>query len=81
MYFDYGCDDIDYLLKKSKVPNSIQVFSHGKLFTLPTARLDNRIDKTSFVRDAKWKNENIASLKEALIKAIKPIVTDIMAKK
>jgi len=55
MYKDYGCDDIDYLLETSGRPGFIKVDADGKAFYLPLAKFDNRVDKTSFIRDANWK--------------------------
>jgi len=48
---DYGCCDIAWLVEHSDQPNTIRIESHGRVFHLPIARFDNRVDKTSFVRD------------------------------
>ncbi|MBI5345644.1 MAG: hypothetical protein HZB76_00645 [Chlamydiae bacterium] len=70
MYSEYGCDDIDYLLTISDRPNSIKVESHGTVYYLPCARLDNRQDKTTFVRSKDWKKEDIEALHLELEKAV-----------
>ncbi len=46
---DYGCDDIEYLLEQSDTPDAIQIEAHGRTWTLPIARFDNRVDKTTFI--------------------------------
>lgn len=81
MYNDYGLDDFEYLMNNSKITNAVQISAHNRMYTLPVAKLDNRKDKTSFVRDSSWKKENIMRLDEALIKAFKPIVTDNIVQK
>ncbi len=51
MLNDYGCDDMAYLMETSEVPNTITIHAHGKSHHLPIGRFDNRVDKTTFVRD------------------------------
>ena len=51
MLGDYGCDDIDWLMENAAVPGTIRVEAHGRTFDIPIARFDNRVDKTSFLRD------------------------------
>lgn len=51
MINDYGCDDIAYLMETSSVPNTITIEAHGKSYPLPIGRFDNRVDKTTFVRE------------------------------
>ncbi len=51
MLNDYGCDDIDDLLGSSSKPGTIEVRRDGKSHFLPLVRFDNRVDKTSFLRD------------------------------
>jgi hypothetical protein len=51
MLNDYGCDDMAHLIETSSVPNTITIRSDGKDFILPIGRFDNRVDKTTFVRD------------------------------
>jgi hypothetical protein len=68
MLKDYGCDDMEYLISKSDKPNTVRLTAHGKTFHLPVARFDNRVDKTSFVREdrSKWKPEQITALHDGL---------------
>lgn len=55
MLKDYGCDDINHLLKMSGLPGLVRIVSaDGGIYYLPCAKLDNRVDKTSFVRGNKW---------------------------
>ena len=51
MLNDYGCDDIDDLLNSSSQPGTIEVKRGDKSYFLPLVRFDNRVDKTSFLRD------------------------------
>ena len=51
MLKDYGCDDIEYLMEKSDVPGTIVIEKEGVKYHLPIARVDNRVDMTTFVRD------------------------------
>jgi hypothetical protein len=72
MMRDYGCDDMAHLLEKSDKPGSLRVEAHGKVFYVPTARFDNRVDKTSFVRDAqeKWPADAVKALHGGLAEAL-----------
>lgn len=51
MLNDYGCDDIAYLMETAEVPNTITIKAGGKTYNLPIGRFDNRVDKTTFVRE------------------------------
>ncbi|MBI4281834.1 hypothetical protein HY625_03380 [Candidatus Uhrbacteria bacterium] len=64
MLNDYGCDDIGHLLDASDRPNTIRVESGEEIFYLPTARFDNRTDKTLFVRRSRetWTGDEISAL-------------------
>jgi hypothetical protein len=68
MYGDYGCDDIAWLLEHSGRPNAVKVEAHGRVWHLPLGRFDNRVDKTSFVREerAKWAPADVAALHAGL---------------
>jgi len=57
MLKDYGCDDIEYLLKNSDREGFIKVERPERSYYLPIERFDNRKDKTSFVRNKVWKEE------------------------
>jgi hypothetical protein len=65
---DYGCDDIEYLMQQSPHPATIQIEAHGRTWTLPIARFDNREDKTTFLRGdpETWPPEQIQALHEGL---------------
>ena len=56
MLGDYGCDDMEYLVQHSEKKNTLTVCAHGKTYHLPIGIFDNRVDKTSFLREApdKW---------------------------
>ena len=71
MFGDYGCDDMDWLIRHSGRPDTVRIETRGKLFYLPIARLDNRVDKTTFVRADRsaWKPADVAALHSGLQKA------------
>lgn len=71
MLNDYGCDDMEHLLAQSSRPNTISVNIKGKEYYLPVARFDNRVDKTTFVREAPstWRPEQIDELHQGLKEA------------
>ncbi|MDO8582355.1 MAG: hypothetical protein Q7S16_05805 [bacterium] len=77
MLGDYGCDDVEYLIGESDKPNTIRVEKNGGVFYLPTARFDNRSDKTSFVRRPRetWTDDEIAVLHEDLKSAFETLHT------
>jgi len=64
MLNDYGCDDMDWLEANSEIPGTITVTSHGRKFHIPVGRFDNRVDKTSFLREDKklWDAKKIAGI-------------------
>lgn len=72
MMHDYGCDDIDWLIKNSEKPGTITIKSYGKEYHVPIARFDNRVDKTSFIRNdiKEWKDEQIKAVHEGLRAAL-----------
>ena len=69
---DYGCDDIDWLMETSEQPNTIPIDAHGKRYYLPIGRFDNRVDKTTFVREEPetWDPELVAALHSGLKTAL-----------
>lgn len=71
MYCDYGCDDIDYLLKTSPQKNCISITQKGKNYSLPVAYFSNKEDFTSFLRKepSEWKKQEIAQLQKHLDEA------------
>lgn len=72
MMKDYGTDDVEWLLSRSGSPDAIAIEAHGRTWTLPLARFDNRVDRTSFVRKprAEWKPEEIRALHDGLAGAL-----------
>jgi hypothetical protein len=71
MLGDYGCDDMEHLIRGSDRPNTVRVETRGKTYHLPVARFDNRVDKTSFIRDdrASWREEDVKALHAGLAAA------------
>ena len=72
MLNDYGCDDMDWLERSSKEPGAVTVEAHGRSFRLPLARFDNRVDKTSFLREDQlaWKPAQVGAVHEGLREAL-----------
>ncbi|HEY3357333.1 MAG TPA: hypothetical protein VGQ83_29050 [Polyangia bacterium] len=68
MLGDYGCDDMDWLEAHSDQPGTAAIAAHGRTYHLPVGRFDNRVDKTSFIReDAKtWKPADVAAVHAGL---------------
>jgi len=64
MYEEYGRDDIEELLAKAAEPDTLPVEAHGKVFNLPFARFDNRVDLTTFLREppSEWSQEDIQAI-------------------
>ena len=65
---DYGCDDIEHLIGRSSEPDTIQIQAHGRTFTLPICRFDNRQDLTTFLRGdpSAWPADRVRALHEGL---------------
>ena len=71
MLGDYGCDDMDWLLRTSDRPDTVRIESHGSTYHLPVARFDNRVDKTTFVRAERsaWNPADVGALHRGLAEA------------
>ena len=71
MYGDYGVCDMAYQMEQSAKPNTVQGEKEGRTFFLPVGRFDNRVDKTSFIRDdeSTWPPEAVAALQAGLREA------------
>ncbi len=71
MYGDYGVCDMSYLLETSGKPDAVKVERDGKTYFLPVGRFDNRVDKTSFIREepSHWSAEDVAALQEGMREA------------
>ncbi|MBI4822263.1 MAG: hypothetical protein HY791_38745 [Deltaproteobacteria bacterium] len=65
---DYGVDDMDWLESSSEKAGCVTVKAHGRKFHLPIARFDNRVDRTSFLRDdpEKWAPAAVSAVHESL---------------
>ena len=77
MFADYGCDDIDYLLKVTDKKNTVKVEAHSKVYHLPLGRFDNRVDKTTFTHSGEsstWKKADVKVLRVALESAFTSLV-------
>lgn len=76
MLGDYGCDDMGWLIEHSDRPDTVKVETRSKVFHVPVARFDNRVDKTTFVRAdrGEWKPEQIRALHEGLAGALDRLV-------
>ncbi|MGC9069799.1 MAG: hypothetical protein ACP5IO_00625 [Elusimicrobiales bacterium] len=83
MLNDYGCDDIFYLAEKSEMRNTITVDKNKKKYYLPFAYFDNRIDKTSFLRDevSKWPGEKLKEIRDILKSAMDNLYNNLIANK
>ena len=67
---EYGTDDISWLMETSDRPGTVLVETDARLFHLPVVRFDNRIDRTSFLRDdvESWDQAQVAELHQALVR-------------
>ena len=77
MLDEYGCDDIEYLENRSSKPGTIEIKTRNQYFTLPLARFDNRVDKTSFIRDEpeQWSKENVTAIHQGLKQALDHLIS------
>ena len=75
MFGDYGCDDMDWLIRQSDRPDTVRIETRGKTYYLPVARFDNRVDKTTFVRADRsaWKPADVAALQAGLAEAFEKL--------
>lgn len=71
MLGDYGCDDMQYLLDTSEERSTVTVSAHGRTYHVPVGVFDNRIDKTSFLRDTpdRWDASLVTEVTEAIREA------------
>jgi len=72
MLGDYGCDDMEWLIQNSGVPGHVKVEAHGRSFLLKVGRFDNRVDKTSFIRNPKeqWAPADVQAVHQGLKSAL-----------
>lgn len=68
MRHDYGLDDLDWLENQAGVPGTVAARAGRREFAIPLARFDNRVDKTSFLREdkARWPAESVRAIHEGL---------------
>ncbi|MCC6746343.1 MAG: hypothetical protein IT371_01710 [Deltaproteobacteria bacterium] len=76
MLNEYGCDDMEYLLSRASKPGTVEVKKGDRVFHIPLARFDNRVDKTSFVREPReqWPEPAVRALHEGLKEALGRLV-------
>ncbi len=79
MLGEYGLDDMEYLIEQSSLPDTVEI-SRPQLaindagekvyvwrtWNLPVGRFDNRSDLTSFIRNERWGEEEIAAIHAGL---------------
>ncbi len=73
MLGEYGCDDLDWLESQSTQAGTIEIVGpDGKLHRLPVARFDNRVDKTTFIRESPelWPPEAVQAVHSGLQQAL-----------
>jgi hypothetical protein len=68
MMEEYGSCDMHYLIEQSDVPDTVQVEKNGKVFHVPVAAFDNRVDLTTFLRKPveEWTEQEIGSIHNKL---------------
>lgn len=68
MLNDYGCDDFEWLESEADKPGTVTVEAHGKKYSIPFARFDNRVDKTSFLREDQklWKPADVKAVHDGM---------------
>jgi hypothetical protein len=73
---DYGCDDMAHLIETSDRPGTVRVAAHDRVFHVPVARFDNRVDRTTFVRKgpANWTAAEVALLQAGLEQALDQLI-------
>jgi len=71
MYGDYGVCDMAYQLEQAAKANTVQVEKDGETYFLPLGRFDNRVDRTSFIREDvdKWSDEDKGLLQTGMREA------------
>ncbi len=79
MMNDYGCDDMTHLLETSEKPNTVTVKAHGRSFHLPLGRFDNRVDRTTFIRDPQeqWSDDDVQKLQQGMREAFDGIFSQL----
>ena len=77
MYGDYGVCDMEHLLKTSAKEDTVQISKGGQDYFLPLGRFDNRVDKTSFIREDvdQWSEDDKAKIHAGLKSAFDHLVS------
>jgi hypothetical protein len=73
MLGEYGCDDLDWLEAQSSKPGTVEITgADGTLYRLPLGRFDNRVDKTTFIREAPelWRPDAVQAIHTGLREAL-----------
>jgi hypothetical protein len=72
MEHDYGTDDIGWLIDNAEQEGTIRIDTATDAFHVPIARFDNRVDRTSFLRDEpeEWPPDQVADLHASLTAAL-----------
>jgi hypothetical protein len=72
---DYSGDDLAWLLRHSPEPGHVTVVTGGHRYQLPAGRFDNRVDRTSFLRDdpATWPPARLTDLHRRLSAVMAPL--------
>jgi hypothetical protein len=62
---------MEYLLETSGKSDTVKVDKEGTSYFLPLGRFDNRVDKTSFIREDedKWSDADVAALQAGMREA------------
>ncbi len=82
MLNDYGTDDMQWLCDNSEVKDTVTVRKGNAKFHIPVARFDNRVDKTSFLREEKSKwDEKLVNEVRSGIKSATDKLYSMFAKK
>ncbi|MBI3071495.1 MAG: hypothetical protein HYY84_05135 [Deltaproteobacteria bacterium] len=76
MLGDYGCDDMDWLEANARTKGAVTVETKRRTYDVPIARFDNRVDKTSFLRDdpARWAPVSVKAVHDGLSSALTSLV-------
>lgn len=79
MLLDYGMDDMNWLQETSPVPGTIAIASGDDTFLIPIARFDNRVDRTSFLRDdpSSWDPDAVTMVHDGLADALGRLVEGV----
>jgi hypothetical protein len=68
MLDEYGTDDMAWLMDESDRPGTVRIDAHDRMFHIPVVRFDNRVDRTSFLRDEidSWDCDQLEALRSTL---------------